>query len=264
MPFLKANNINLYYEQHGQGESLVLIPGFGGTHANWLGIVPQLQQHFLVTIFDPRGAGQSDAPAGPYDIATLAADLAELLEALKINRTHVCGQSMGGMIAQYFAIHYPQHLNKLILSSTTARPISYRFTYLNKLNGLMVANGLPIELVLRNVFFSLMSRKFLQDEARVETVLKFAVEQAKLAKPEGRAGQFAAIVNHHCSERELARIKAPTLVLAGDDDLTVDSHEALFLAEHINGAKAVIFKDCGHILALEEPEKFVKQLVEFL
>ncbi|MCI0477635.1 MAG: alpha/beta hydrolase, partial [Anaerolineales bacterium] len=117
MPKIRANGIDIYYEITGAGEPLVLIAGLGYGSWMWHKMIPGLAQHFRVIAFDNRGTGQSDKPAGPYTAQLLADDTAGLLNALGIARAAVLGHSMGGFIAQAFALSYPAMVGKLILSA---------------------------------------------------------------------------------------------------------------------------------------------------
>jgi pimeloyl-ACP methyl ester carboxylesterase len=119
VPKVQANGIQIHYETHGTGAPLVLIGGLGADTFLWFRQVPELCKHFQVIVFDNRGAGESDKPDEPYSVPMFAADTAGLLGALGIERAHILGASLGGMIAQQFAIDYPALLDRLVLASTT-------------------------------------------------------------------------------------------------------------------------------------------------
>ena len=118
MPHLKSNGINLYYEEHGSGEPLILIMGFTVSSIGWHWNVPSFAQDFRTIVFDNRGVGQSDKPDIPYSMPMFADDTAGLLDGLGIDQAHVFGISMGGMIAQEFALRHPQRVKTLILGCT--------------------------------------------------------------------------------------------------------------------------------------------------
>ena len=119
MPTVKVNDINIYYETHGEGEALVLIMGYGGNSSGWFRQIPGLSQEYGVVAFDNRGTGQSDKPDIPYTMEMMAGDIAGLLEAIGIGAAHIYGVSMGGMLAQEFALRYPGMVISLILGCTT-------------------------------------------------------------------------------------------------------------------------------------------------
>jgi len=104
MPYAQAGDIKLYYEVHGSGDPLVLIPGLGSDTRLFSTVVPRrLSERNRVVVLDPRGGGQSDKPAGPYSIGQMTDDVAGLMGALGIARAHVMGYSMGGKIALQLA-----------------------------------------------------------------------------------------------------------------------------------------------------------------
>ena len=119
MPKISVNGFKLHYEIEGDGEPLVLIPGFASGREIWSGQTPTLSRNFRVITFDPRGISASDTPDGPQSISLLADDLAHLLLALHIHKAHVLGVSFGGFVAQEFALKYPSMTRKLVLCCTS-------------------------------------------------------------------------------------------------------------------------------------------------
>src|SRR5215831_3621642 len=120
MSFANHDGTRIYWEEIGSGPPLLLIMGFGYSHKMWHRTTPIVSQHFRTILFDNRGVGQTDTPPGPYPIATMAADAAAVLDAAGVERAHIYGVSMGGMIAQEFALQYPHRVKKLILGCTAA------------------------------------------------------------------------------------------------------------------------------------------------
>src|SRR5262249_62173056 len=98
MSTIRANEIELYYEDHGSDEPLLLISGFACDHAIWGKVEPSLSKRYRVITFDNRGGGQSSAPDCAYSIKQMADDAAALLDAISVGQAHVVGHSMGGMI----------------------------------------------------------------------------------------------------------------------------------------------------------------------
>jgi len=118
MPIAKVGDINLYYEVHGKGEPVVLIMGYTLRGDHWLDMRDKLAREYRVIVFDNRGTGRSDKPEMLYTANMMAADVVGLLDVLSIGATNVFGFSMGGMIAQEFALNYPNRLKSLILGAT--------------------------------------------------------------------------------------------------------------------------------------------------
>ena len=120
MPHVKVGDIQIYYEILGAGsQPLTLIRGLGADLTAWFPQIPEFSKHFKTVVFDNRGAGRTDKPDAPYSMRQMADDTNGLLEALDIRRTALLGMSMGGAIAQEFAINYPEKLSSLVLVCTS-------------------------------------------------------------------------------------------------------------------------------------------------
>jgi len=119
MPKAKIGKIQLYYEEHGNGPPLVMILGLGQSIATWGLQVSELSNHFRIIVFDNRDSGKSTRCTKAYTTQDMARDVLGLLDHLGIDRTHLLGTSMGGMIAQQIALLAPERIMSLILASTT-------------------------------------------------------------------------------------------------------------------------------------------------
>jgi 3-oxoadipate enol-lactonase len=125
---VKSNGQMLYWESHGEGSPLVLVMGIGYDATLWgLYQVPFFSDYFQTIVFDNRDVGRSSQATEAYTIADMADDVAGLLDGLGIERAHILGLSMGGMIGQEFAIRHPERLNKLVLTGTSAAPARAKF-----------------------------------------------------------------------------------------------------------------------------------------
>src|SRR5208283_3555615 len=119
MPKQRVGDIDIYYEVHGSGpQTLVMVRGLGSNLCAWYEQTPVFARHFRTVVFDNRGAGRTDKPDAAYSMRQMAADTAGLMDALAIDRAALPGISMGGMIAQEFALNYPERLSALILGCT--------------------------------------------------------------------------------------------------------------------------------------------------
>jgi pimeloyl-ACP methyl ester carboxylesterase len=122
MSFAQVAGINIYYEVHGDGPPVVLIPGLGTDTRFFSKLLPHLAASRQVIVLDPRGAGKSDKPAGDYGIEQMAEDVAGLIGTLGIANADIVGYSMGGKIALQLAAVHPELVDHLILGATGARP----------------------------------------------------------------------------------------------------------------------------------------------
>jgi len=118
MPYALSDGTRIFWEESGSGEPLLLIMGLGYSHEMWHRTRPVVSAHYRTILFDNRGVGKSDVPQGAYSIAQMAADAAAVLDTAGITKAHVFGMPMGGMIAQEFALNYPERVNRLVLGCT--------------------------------------------------------------------------------------------------------------------------------------------------
>lgn len=129
MAYAQVGDIKLFYEMHGEGPPVVLIPGLGADTRLFFNVVPLLAVRHKVIVLDPRGGGQSDKPTGDYSIKQMADDVAGLFGALELAHADVVGYSMGGKIALQLAADHPELVDHLVLGATAARPlVTQRFS----------------------------------------------------------------------------------------------------------------------------------------
>lgn len=274
MPKVKVNEINIYYEIVGEGEPLVLIMGLGTDHLGWMFQVPTLSEKYKLLLFDNRGVGLSDKPAGPYTIRMMADDTASLLEELKIEKAHILGISMGGMIAQELAINYPQKVGSLILAATYAAPdekirevmsngLKY-FVGVEKLDKIeeINFNNINMEKIMKFMMPLILSQEFINNN---QELINQMIQQMLATEPSPQAflAQAIATQNHNTLDR-LNNITAPTLVLTGDKDILISPSHSEILAQKIPKAKLVKCEGGTHGFNLELKERFNKEVLNFL
>ena len=269
MPAAQINGITLYYEEAGSGEPLLLIAGFTAHSMLWALQVPALAQRYRVITFDNRGIGRSDAPAGPYTTRQMADDADGLLEYLGIERAHVIGWSMGGMIAQELALNHAQRLDRLVLLSSLARANPYAGAWLDYMaqafelvaEGRLDATGFTI-----SSMPWLFTPALMTQPAVVEMSLQQSLANPFPAAPHGIAGQAAACRAHIFGDalERLKNITAPTLVLAGAEDILTPPLYSREMAERIPGARLRILDHGGHGMAIEYAATVNEALLAFL
>lgn len=264
MPKVKVGDIDVYYEVHGDGFPLVMIMGLSANIDWWdPRLIQETSKRYKTVIFDNRGAGRTDKPKVAYTIKMFADDTAGLMDALKIKRAHILGISMGGMIAQEFALNHPDKVERLVLCSTTCGA-SNSVQPSPQVLGLLMRprEGMTEEEVVKN-WIPLL---FTDDFVKSNTGYMSAVTQQLLKAPipaDAYQRQIGAILNFDTYQR-LPKIKAATLVMHGKKDILVPPENAKIIADKIPGAKLVYFENSGHALFSQEPEKVNKTLLEFL
>ncbi len=232
MPTLKVNNINIYYETQGDGDTLVLIPGLSNDISEYKGVIAGLSSRYKVVAADNRGAGRTDKPEIPYSIEMMSDDTAGLLTALGISSVHVLGVSLGGRIAADLTLRHPEHVRSLILVSTVVKRQGQR-NWSNRL--LNVALRVPIWR---------------------GTGSRYAQPYYALAR------QREAARNYDCMDL-LPEIQVPTLILHGREDRIAPYSVAEEMHAPIKGSQ-MITVDGGHLFLFFHPRQFVGAILEFL
>ena len=266
MPTTKVNDIDIHYEINGSGKALVLISGLGYPLWQWHKMVPYLAKHFKVITFDNRGVGKTDKPAGLYTAQMLAADTSNLLDALGIDKAIIMGHSMGGYIAQAMALDFPEKADKLILcstnfggprhvpitaeawavlSDTTSDPLT-RFK-----NGLAVSTAPG---------WAESHPETVQEwvDWRISNPMDLAGYQSQMAIGLGLIAEEAAF------ENRLPDVKAPTLILFGENDKVVPPANADLMAAKLIDARITILPDAGHFFPIEVPEAASQAVIDFI
>jgi pimeloyl-ACP methyl ester carboxylesterase len=242
MPVARINGFEMYYEIHGKENDipLVLIMGLGSDAQLWMLQIPEFSKNYRVIAFDNRDAGRTSKTDVSYTIDTMAEDTYNLLEKLGVTKSHILGFSMGGMIAQAFALKYPEKVRSLILCATASRGLK-GLSVLKMWNELIeavtrIANN-PFVEQLAKYFYIQMPKEFFR---QCESVEKFDVMN------------------------RLKDIRAPTLVLAGDRDTVISLWAARDMASKIPNAEFKVLWGCGHALFLEKWWEFNKEVLQFL
>ncbi len=264
MSTVTVDGVRLFYEETGAPDAppLVLIMGWGGDHTAWALQAPAFAAEHRVIALDNRGAGQSAVPEGPYTIPGMAADVVGLMDALGIARAHVCGASMGGMIAQELALRHPPRVRTLQLHCTAAAIDAYGRFLIDTLLAVK-ARGDREENV-RAIMPWILCRKTMAERP---DFVRFWIDRA-LSYPypiglEGLSRQADAIRGHDTVAR-LGDIRMPTLITTGIEDILVPPPSSRDLHARIPGSELVTLEDAGHLHFIEQAERFTEVCLGFL
>jgi pimeloyl-ACP methyl ester carboxylesterase len=254
VPTVELSATELNYERAGSGEPLLLIQGMSGNHLAWgEPFSARLQSDFETIVFDNRGIGLSRAAIDPFSIAEMAADTAELMDALELESAHVLGISMGGMIAQELALAHPDRLRSLTIGCSYCGGEGSQLMDPADFQGLAeaMASG-DRDRVFRAMYELNLSPGFRAEESRYA---EFAAMAGALPAPRETIGlQLQAIMAHDTRER-LPGVSAPTLVVHGTVDRVLGYPNGPLIASLIPGARLETLEDVGHMFWWEQPER---------
>jgi 3-oxoadipate enol-lactonase len=255
-----VNGIETYYEIHGKEGTpwLAFSHSLACSARMWDGQIAAFKDRYRILAYDTRGHGQSAAPKGAYTLEQMADDLRALLKHLKIEKTHYCGLSMGGMIGQTFAIKYPGVFSSLILCDTTSRyPVAAAPMWQERIRIAESQGMKPLVQPTLERWFTEAFRKSRPDE-----VAKVAAQIEKTPVP-GYAGCCHAIPKIDETAR-LKEIKCPALVICGENDPGTPPAMAREIHENLPGSKLVLIPQAAHLSNIEQPEAFNRALADFL
>jgi pimeloyl-ACP methyl ester carboxylesterase len=262
MPTASVKGVELYYEEHGRGEPLVLIPGFGTGLWMWYRQVPAFAERLRTIVFDPRGVARTEAADEPFTMRDLASDLAALLAALQVEQAHVLGASFGGFVAQEFALAHPERTRSLILCCTSYGGTGHRPPTPETLAAIASTKGLNTEERVRENLLLAFSPRFVEEQPEeVERVIRLRAEND--VPEHAYLRQLQAAVAFDTAAR-VGEITTPTLVITGDADAIVPHENSLNLAAAIHGSTLRIIEGGSHTFFIERPEEFNRAVVEFI
>jgi pimeloyl-ACP methyl ester carboxylesterase len=262
MPYTTSSDgARLYFEVHGTGEPVLMIMGLGSNAYGWKRSLPWISAAHRAIVFDNRGVGRSDVPEGAYTIEQMAADAAAVLDASGHRTAHVMGMSLGGMIAQRFALDYASRVRSLVLLCTTPGGPNAVTASEEVMRGLMEGGADPSTVYRRNAWFLYGADTREHHPERIEEDL---VERGRIpTTPTGYFGQVQAAARHDVWDG-LPSIALPTLVLHGDTDLLVPTENGRRIAARIPGAELVLLAGAGHMLQADGGAAIREAVLPFL
>ncbi len=255
---IKANGITMNYMLEGPPSApvITLSHSLATDFTMWEPQMEALKSRYRVLRYDTRGHGGSDVPEGPYSLDQLGEDVHALLQVLKIKQTHFMGLSMGGMIAQVFALKYPGMLRSLILCDTMSQVAHQAKPIWDE--RIMIAQTQGMEPHVEPTIERWFTKPF-QSSPVVDRVRAMI----RATTPKGYIGCSRAIMELNLTER-LPAIRLPTLIIVGADDPGTPVAASQAIHDKIKGSKLIILKSAAHLSNIEQAEPFNKAVISFL
>ena len=255
--------ISAPYIEQGQGEPLMLISGYSMTKEDWGGVFDALAANFRVIAFDNRGVGGFEPAGAAFSIADMAADTIRLMDELNIEKAHIMGISMGGLIAQTLCIEYPERVIKAVLGCTThggREAVPGDKTAMQAL----ASSADPSKP--RDDVIQALLPYFFHDNSTAplaEAIDVFLETYLRDIPRAGLQGQLGALSVFNSKPR-LAEIDCPVLVITGTEDAIIPPENSDRLAAAIHRAELVKIENTGHLFLLEKPQQVVSEVVKFI
>ena len=256
----RANGIDINYELHGKEDApwLVLSHSLACSVRMWDPQIAALKDSYRILAYDTRGHGATEAPKGAYTLDMLSDDLFFLLKHLKIETTHFCGLSMGGMIGQTFALKHPGAFQTLTLADTTSRyPAEAAPVWMDRIK---TAETKGMEPLAQGTLERWFTESFRNSRPDVVDAVRKLIVSTPVA---GYAGCCHALPKINVTAR-LKEIKCPILVIVGEQDPGTPLAMAQEIHANAPGSKLVVLPSAAHIANLEQPEGFTRALRDFL
>lgn len=261
MPYADVGSERLYYEVEGEGPPLVLIRGLTRSMRFWDQLLPSLRGHFRILTYDHRGIGRSPIRVKRFWVKDLADDLAGVIAASGLERAHVFGQSLGGMVALRLALDHPHRVDKLMLGCTSAGVFHKNAPRLDSLAVLAATARLPLERQVALQAPRLMSARFCEEHPEVAASW-IPHLRAEPIDPRVAFQQALAAAVHDVTGR-LSELKGEVLLITGDSDRLIPHRHTLRIARAVPHAQLQILPGVGHDLAAEAPEALAAHIKRF-
>jgi len=257
MPFVQIGQIVHHFETKGSKDksALVFSNSLGSDLRIWDAVAGRLSEHFRIVLYDKRGHGLSEASEPPYSASDLARDIVGLLDALKIDQTVICGISVGGIIAQALALDHPRRVRALVLCDTGARIGSVE-SWQQRIDAVQSGGVQSLETITMERWFSRGFRKRSPADVRgyANMLLQTTVK--------GYIGTCCALRDADF-RGDVSRLKQPTLVLCGAEDIATPPELGQELAGLISGSRFSSIANAAHLPCVEQPAAVVECMMQF-
>ena len=263
MPYVQANNIEVYYEVHGEGEPLVLIPYLAADQACYAFQVADYAKRFTCYTVDLRGAGLTSKPEGSYSTELFADDIAAFMRAVGITSAHVSGLSLGAATGMWLAAKHPSLVKSLSLHSGWTATDPYLRAVVQGWQTMAKALGSTTDMVIQGIFpWCFTPGLYAAKPEYIDSLADF-VRGRPMPPVDAFLRQSDAVLGHDATGA-LGLIQAPTQITFGQFDAVTSVRFAGPLTEAIKGAELVVFEDCAHAPIYENVAEFNARTIDFL
>jgi len=256
-----VSDIDIAYNEYGNGDPLIMIMGYSGTMDLWdPKVILELAKHYRVIIFDNRGIGHSTSSDKEYTIPLFASDTAGLMDALEIKKAHVLGFSMGTIIAQELTLDYPQMVDKLILyagdpgGKEMISPAQKDIEALQNTTGTGEERG-------KRLFLEMFPEAWLKQNPDPS---KYFPKVTSMSPAVNVKRQLKAMEMWNGSYSRLSSLTQPLLLITGDQDLLTPPGNSLVIAEQVPASWVVRIRGGGHGVMYQYPDEFSDIVLTFL
>lgn len=261
MTMAQVGDVELYYEDYGEGPPVVLIHGLAGDCSAWQAQIARLEKNYRVIAFDNRGAGRSSAPDYPYTTRHFADDTVALMDAVGITEpAHIIGRSMGGAISQEIALAYPDRVRSMIITASFGKLDRYGYQILDSINEVVKAQGYGPAAKIQSLFF--FPPPYFNTHK--EQMHSFEAALANTDRPiRGYVHSTHACLTHDALDR-LHLVQCPTLVLAGGQDVLCATTASKEIADRVPDCELKIYEEASHFFLIQCFEESMGDIESFL
>lgn len=263
MPKVKVNDINMNYEQQGSGEPLILVPFVAADNACYAFQIAEYSKHFTCISIDPRGAGETDKPAGVYTTELFADDISAFMQAVGVEKAHVMGLSLGAVIGMWLAVKYPEKVKSLSVHSGWTKTDLFLKTVVEGWQVMAKALGNVTELIIQGIFpWCFTPDLYVRQPDYIDSLSAFV--RSRPSQPVEAFIQQSNAVMAHDIESHLNKITVPTLITVGRHDLLTSVRFAHPMKDNIKNSELIVFEDASHAPIYEKVEDFNQKTLDFL
>jgi 3-oxoadipate enol-lactonase len=249
---IKGDDIELYYEMHGEGEPIIFSHGWMCDCSVWNSQIEFFSKNYKVIAFDQRGHGKSDKPKANYSIETLLNDLHSLIQKLDFEKVILVGHSIGGMVALLFTLNHPDRVSKLTLVGASAK-----MTFSGYIQLWIMMHIFSYETFIRGMIDILYYEPS-------EQVKKEAFDRAMKTPKFVTYNCVTEFMKNYDIRSQVSKIKVPTLIVVGGKDKATPVEMSQYLNKEIEGSKLQIIPDSKHMVMIDKPKELNGIMEEFI